>query len=234
MAQWVKSLPATAGDAVDVGSIPGLGRSPSGKQGSPLQYSCLGNPTDRGAWRATVQGVSKSWTRLSDYQFHFQMLFRAQRSNFNRKRKAKESRKLNLKTRPIMKLRMSIFFTVLILFCFVLWLSSYLILPNAHCLKMERWGLHGNSCVHANIAPIRVDSLHQRVCPHLFHWHSLPLEISWVSQCACMHVHLHPTCNHLFLDSFKKKLKPDTRNFTKELKRKQTERRKQRQRLMCL
>ena len=77
-AQRVKELPAAAGD---VGSILGLGRSPGGKQGNPLQYSCLGNPTDRGACRATVQGVSKSWTRPSDYHFHFQMLFRAQRSN---------------------------------------------------------------------------------------------------------------------------------------------------------
>ena len=57
-AQRVKELPAAA----DVGSILGLGRSPGGKQGNPLQYSCLGNPTDRGACTATVQGVSKSWT----------------------------------------------------------------------------------------------------------------------------------------------------------------------------
>ena len=52
----VKSPPANAGD---VGSIPGSGRSPGEGNGNPLQYSCLGNPTDGGAWRATVHGVAK-------------------------------------------------------------------------------------------------------------------------------------------------------------------------------
>ena len=46
----------------DLGLIPGLGRSPGGGHGNPLQYSCLENPMDRGAWRATVQGVTKSQT----------------------------------------------------------------------------------------------------------------------------------------------------------------------------
>ena len=62
----VKNLPANAGDIRDVGSIPGLGRYPGGGNGNPLQYSCLENPMDRGAWRATVHGVTKSWTGLSD------------------------------------------------------------------------------------------------------------------------------------------------------------------------
>ena len=53
-------------DAGDMGSIPGLGISPGGGHGNPLQYSCLENPVDRGAWRATVCGVTKSQTRLSD------------------------------------------------------------------------------------------------------------------------------------------------------------------------
>ena len=53
----VKNSPANAGDVRDVGLIPGLGRSPGGGSGSPLQYSCLGNPMDRGAWQATVRGV---------------------------------------------------------------------------------------------------------------------------------------------------------------------------------
>ena len=57
----VKNPPANAGDT---GSIPGLGRPPGGGNGNPLQYSCLENPMDRGAWWATVHGVSKSWTRL--------------------------------------------------------------------------------------------------------------------------------------------------------------------------
>ena len=62
MALVVKNLPANAGDIRDVGSIPGLGRSPRGGNGKPLQYSCLENPMDRGAWRATVHGVVKSQT----------------------------------------------------------------------------------------------------------------------------------------------------------------------------
>ena len=49
-------------NAGDVGSIPGLGRSPGEGHGNPLQYSCLENPVYKGAWRATVQRVSKSWT----------------------------------------------------------------------------------------------------------------------------------------------------------------------------
>ena len=60
-----KNPPANAGDIRDAGLIPGLGRSPRGGHGNPLQYSCLENPKDRGAWQAAVPGVSKSWT-LSD------------------------------------------------------------------------------------------------------------------------------------------------------------------------
>ena len=55
----VKNLSANAGDIRDVGSIPGLGRSPGGGHGNPLQYSCLENPTDRGAWQATVHRVAE-------------------------------------------------------------------------------------------------------------------------------------------------------------------------------
>ena len=50
---------ASAYDAGDLGSIPGLRRSPGEGNGNPLQYSCLGNPMDRGAWRATVHGVAR-------------------------------------------------------------------------------------------------------------------------------------------------------------------------------
>ena len=53
----------------DTGSIPGLGRSPGEGNGNPLQDYCLENPMDRGAWKATVHGVAKSWTRLSDFTF---------------------------------------------------------------------------------------------------------------------------------------------------------------------
>ena len=59
----VKNLPANAGDA---GSIPGLGRSRGEGNGNPLQYPCLRNPTDRGAWRAAVHWVAKGRKRLSD------------------------------------------------------------------------------------------------------------------------------------------------------------------------
>ena len=48
-----------------MGSIPGLGRSPGGGNGNPLQYSCLENSRDRGAWQATVHGVAKSWAQLN-------------------------------------------------------------------------------------------------------------------------------------------------------------------------
>ena len=56
----------SACSAGDSGLIPGSGRSPGEGSGNPLQYSCLENSTDRGAWWATVHGVAKSWTRLSD------------------------------------------------------------------------------------------------------------------------------------------------------------------------
>ena len=65
--QLVKNLPANALGARDVGSIPGSGRSPGIGNGNPLEYSCLGNPTDRGAWRAAIHGVAKSWTWLSTH-----------------------------------------------------------------------------------------------------------------------------------------------------------------------
>ena len=55
----VKNLPTNSGDTRDAGSIPGLGRSPGEGNGNPLPYSCLGNPMDRGAWKATVRGVVK-------------------------------------------------------------------------------------------------------------------------------------------------------------------------------
>ena len=55
----VKNPPASAGDTGDMGSIPGLGRSPGGGNGNPLQFSYLKNPMDRGAWQATVHGVAR-------------------------------------------------------------------------------------------------------------------------------------------------------------------------------
>ena len=61
----VKNPPVSVGEERDTGSIPGLGRSPGEGNGNLLQYSCLENPMDRGAWRATVHGVVKSQAQLS-------------------------------------------------------------------------------------------------------------------------------------------------------------------------
>ena len=60
----VKNWPANAGGIRDVDSIPGLGKSPGGGNGNPLQCSCLENLMDRGTWPATVHGVTKSRTQL--------------------------------------------------------------------------------------------------------------------------------------------------------------------------
>ena len=62
----VKNQPASEGDTGDIGLIPQSGRSPGEGNGNPLQYSCLENPMDRGAWQATVHGVAESTTCLSD------------------------------------------------------------------------------------------------------------------------------------------------------------------------
>ena len=60
MALVVKNLSANAGDIQDTGSVPGLGRSPGGEHGTPLQYFCLENPMDREAWWATVHRITES------------------------------------------------------------------------------------------------------------------------------------------------------------------------------
>ena len=57
-------MPASAGDLRDTGSITEAGRAPGEGNGNPLQYPCLENPMDRGAWQAAVHGVAKSWTRV--------------------------------------------------------------------------------------------------------------------------------------------------------------------------
>ena len=62
----VKNMPVNTGDIREGGSIPGLGRSPGEGNGSPLQYSCLENPMDSGAWWATVRGATESQMQLSD------------------------------------------------------------------------------------------------------------------------------------------------------------------------
>ena len=68
VAQLVKKYAYKAGN---LGSVPGLGRSPGKGNGYPLQYSVPENSMDRGAWRGTVHGIAKSWTWLSDFHFHF-------------------------------------------------------------------------------------------------------------------------------------------------------------------
>ena len=67
----IKDPPANVGDIRDVGSIPGLGRTPGGGgHGNPLQYSCLESSMDRGAWWATVHRIAKSWTQLKQLSMH--------------------------------------------------------------------------------------------------------------------------------------------------------------------
>ena len=66
----VAKNPPTMQETWDAGSIPGSGKSPGEGNGNPLQYSCLGNPMDREAWRATVHGVAKSQTRLKQLSTH--------------------------------------------------------------------------------------------------------------------------------------------------------------------
>ena len=68
----VKNPPANAGDSGDMGSVPGSVKSPGEGNGYPLQYSCLGNPMDGGAWWATVHGVTESDTmELLTCSLHF-------------------------------------------------------------------------------------------------------------------------------------------------------------------
>ena len=64
MSTVVKNPPANAGDARHAGSIPGSGKSLGVGNGNPLQYTCMENSMDRGAWWAAVHGITKSWTRL--------------------------------------------------------------------------------------------------------------------------------------------------------------------------
>ena len=67
----VKNPPANE-ETRDTGSIPGLGRFLGGRQGNPLQYPCLENSMDRGVWRATAHGATKSWTQLSTQRCRLQ------------------------------------------------------------------------------------------------------------------------------------------------------------------
>ena len=77
----VKNLPANAGDPRDAGLIPGSGRSPGGGNGKPLQYSCLENPTDREAWRATVHGVAQNSDKTKQLKTHTHQWLGRQASN---------------------------------------------------------------------------------------------------------------------------------------------------------
>ena len=70
MALVVKNLPANTGDVRDTGLISGLGRSPGGRRGSPLHYSCLEKPMDRGAWWIVVHRVAKSQTGMKQLSTH--------------------------------------------------------------------------------------------------------------------------------------------------------------------
>ena len=76
MALVVKFLYASSGDIRHMGLIPGLGRSPEKGHGNTLQYPCLENHMDRGAWWATVHGVTKSWIRLKRLSTHANIQFK--------------------------------------------------------------------------------------------------------------------------------------------------------------
>ena len=80
----VKNLPANAGDEGDTGSILESERSSGGENGNPLQFSCLENPMDRGAWWATVHGVTKSQTWLSDWAHMLQILHTEKNTHIHR------------------------------------------------------------------------------------------------------------------------------------------------------
>ena len=71
VALGVKNPPANAGDMREVGFDPWVGKTPGGGLGNPLQYSCLENLMDRGAWQAAVWGITKSWTRLKRLSIHY-------------------------------------------------------------------------------------------------------------------------------------------------------------------
>ena len=76
MLPWWLDGKESACNARDLGPVPGSGRSPGGGNGYPLQYSCLGNSMDNGAWLATVHGVAKNWTQLNNKHFHFNFLLK--------------------------------------------------------------------------------------------------------------------------------------------------------------
>ena len=86
---------ASACNTGDPDSIPGLGRSPGEGNGKPLQYPCLENPMDRGPWQATVHGVTKSRTQLSDFPCSLAIYLKMQRSIGN-KFAMKQEKKKNL------------------------------------------------------------------------------------------------------------------------------------------
>ena len=79
----VKNPPANTGDMRDVGPIPASGRSPGGRHSNLLQYSCLENPMNRGAWQATVHRVAKSQTRLKSLSRHAYKVGRSKYSIFD-------------------------------------------------------------------------------------------------------------------------------------------------------
>ena len=97
---------ASAWNARDLGSIPGSGRSPAEGNGNPLQYSCLENPMERGAWWATVQGLTKSRTRLSDFiSLHFTSLKRTKVKMPRQTLRGKESRWKSLRGSELFRRR---------------------------------------------------------------------------------------------------------------------------------
>ena len=92
----VKNLPANLGAARDVGSIPGLEKFPGGENGNSLQYSCWGNPMDRGGWQATAHGAAKSQTWLSDQAQHSNIMVYSPRKEKPSEDNGKSVEKLSL------------------------------------------------------------------------------------------------------------------------------------------
>jgi len=86
------NLPANEGDVRDAGSIPGLGKCPGEEHGNPLQYSCLENPTDIGAWWAIVHEVEKNQTRLKQLSTEHQYLTHALQNTMSKKEATLPSR----------------------------------------------------------------------------------------------------------------------------------------------
>ena len=127
-------------NAGDASSIPRLGRSAGEGNGNPLQYSCLENSMDRGAWQATVHGVAKSWTWLNDFHFHFRLYYFAHK----------------LKTTDMHVFKVN--FLVCELYLFFKWKNEYLgditqALWNCNKYEFSKCCIHHEMATYHNLVP---------------------------------------------------------------------------------